>query len=562
MEPLTSACIPRPSESNAPRTASASLQAGIFLTILFAYLVCESRTPPYIDSKQVYDVAESIVYRGSVKIPIPNGWGYAMHPFLPSAIHVPGAVLRRALASENPELDKIVKPITSHLGSEVMAALGCLVFFRLLLYLGVSALAASLGTLALAFGTFLPIYARTAWSEVCQATCFIGFYSSLLRLKDEPGRKTGLWFGLWTGMLVNSKYMFALALPGAILFLGFQAWRSRKLHAFFKAGLWSLSTGAAFVVLMLWYNWARTGAPSSTGYPTVSGLVASVFQENILFGLWSQFFSLGKNIFFYNPPLVLGVVALPYVARTRPACLWGLVLTAGPVLCLYSKFVYWSGDWCWGPRYLLFLVPAILLVAVFAFDNGLRAKKKLLLAAWAAIFLIGLWVQVAGASQYWDHFIRVSKSVQAQWLGNPNRKGAYVGEMHGQCDPCFEDFYARTYTPAFQPIEAHSWYLKHHLKSDPWAIAALDMPLRRYTSLDFEILRSWYEHPAWDWWKLSFVGRYHRAGNVLLVVMILGLIGGILIVIYAWRCSQPNGFDQEGSSTGNAEKEEGEEYVA
>jgi hypothetical protein len=529
MEQPDETCATRFHQDGQARTASGWLQAGIFLTILFAYLVGEGRTLPYIDSKQVYDVAESIVYRGSVKIPVGGGFSYATHPFLPSAIHVPGAALRYAIARNNPELDKIVKPITSHFGSEVMAALGCLVFFRLLLYLGVTAAAASLGTLVLAFGTLLPIYARTAWSEACQATCFIGFYAALLRLRGAPARRTGLWFGLWTGMLVNSKYLFALVLPGALLFLAYEAWRRRKVRLFLVGSLWSIPTGAIFLALMVWYNWARTGDSSSTGYPTISGLVASVFRENILFGLWSQFFSLGKNIFFYSPPLVLAVLALPHTARTRAAALWALVLTAGPVLCLYGKFVYWSGDWCWGPRYLLFLIPALMVFATLYLDQSLRARRRLLLAAWGGIFLVGAWVQLAGASQYWDHFIRVSKSVQTEWLGGPNRKGAYVPEMHGQCDPCFEDFYARTYTPAFQPIEAHSWFLWHHLKSDPWQVAAQDMPLKRYTSLDFSSVQRWYEQSPWDWWKLSFVGRYRKTGNLLLAILVIGLCGGVVL---------------------------------
>jgi hypothetical protein len=517
------------------RSGNRWLQAGIFITVLFAYLLGESRTPPYIDSRQIYDVAESIVYRRSIQIPTGNALGYASQPFLPSAIHIPGAALRWAVARNNPELDKIVKPITSHLGSQLMSALGCLVFFRLLTYLGVSIWAAVLGTLVLAFGTFLPIYARTAWSEACQASCFIGFFSSLLRLRDSPERKTGLWFGLWTGMLVNSKYVFALVLPGALLFLGYEAWRSRKARAFLMGSLWSLPTGGAFLALMLWYNWARTGASSNTGYAPAAALVNSVFRENLLFGLWSMFFSLGKNIFFYSPPLVLAVIALPYVAKNRTACLWGLILTASPVVFLYGKYVYWNGDWCWGPRYLLFLVPPLLVLASLHLEEILRANRRLMLLGWGVVFVMGVWVQVAGASQYWDNYIRVSKTVQAEWLGIPNRKGAEVPENRGQCDPCFEDLYARTYTPAFEPVEAHSWYLWHHWMTDSWQVAQLDVPFRRYTSLNFAIVQQWYEHPPWDWWKLSFVGPYRRLGNALLCIFIVGLAGGIGMGSYALR---------------------------
>ena len=515
--------------------ASRWVQTGVFLTVLFAYMLGESRTPPYNDSKQIYTVAESIIFRKTIEITTPGGKVYAQQSFLPSAIHLPGVVIRWAITRNNPALDKIVKPMTSHLGTQLMAALGCLVFFRLLLHLGISLGAASLGTAFLAFATLLPIYSRTAWSEALQATCFMGFYSALLRVKDRPGCKTGLWFGIWTGMLVNSKYAFALVLPGALLFLAYHAWRDKHLRPLLRAGAWSTLSGAFFLAVILWYNWARTGTSANSGYPTVAELAENVFREDLFIGLWSYFFSFGKSMFLYSPPLVLSLVALPRVAKCRAASLWALVLTAGPIVCLYSKFAFWSGDWCWGPRYLLFSVPAFLVPAAFLIDDYLRGKRRIALAVCGLVFIAGLWVQVVGASQYWDHFIRFSKTAQAQWLGGPNRAGALTADKGGACDPCFEDFYARNYTPAFQPIDSQWWFLKHHLLSDPWAIAAEDLPLHRYTKLEFPNARQWYEHPPWDWWKLDFVGRYKGVGNLLLTIFMVGFAAGALLWIRGLR---------------------------
>jgi hypothetical protein len=517
---------PHDGRSIPPKTASVWLQAGLFLTILAAYLLGEGRTPPYNDSKLIYTVAESIVYRHSLAIPVPGGQMHGPHPILASAIHVPGVVLRRELTKSAPEIDRLIKPMTSHLGNQVVAALGCLVFFRLLVHLGLSLGAASLGTLLLAFATMMPIYARTAWSETLQATCYIGFFSALMRLKDRPARKTGLWFGVWTGLLVNSKYAFALVLPGALLFLSFHAWKAKRIRALLGACLWPVVPGACLLAVMLWYNWARSGAATNSGYPTIAGLSESVLREDLFVGLWSYLFSFGKSIFLYSPPLLLSVWALPLVTRRYASVLWAFVLTAGPMLGLYSKFVHWSGDWCWGPRYLLFLVPAALIPAAFLIDDCLSNRRRMALAGCAVLFVIGVWVQVVGASQYWDFYIRVSKAAQAQWLGSPNRAGASTPDHGGACDPCFEDFYARNYTPPFQPIDMQSWYLKHHLWSDPWAVAVKDVPFRRYTTLEFPAVRQWYEKPPWDWWKVDFVGPYRRAGNYLLAAFLTGLLAG------------------------------------
>jgi hypothetical protein len=510
------------------RASLRSLEIGVFLTVLFAYLLFDSRTPPYNDSRAIYAVAESIVYRHSITI---DGTSYAQQAFLPSAIQVPGVALRWALGHKDPGLDRLVKPMTSHVGTQAVVAIGCLVFFRLLLYLGLSTKASSLATLLLAVGTFLPIYARTAWSEALQAVCFTGFFAAVVRLAEDPGRRTGLWFGIWTGLLINAKYVFTLALPGALLIAVYAGWRKKRMWSLVQAGLWSAVPGSVFYAVILWYNWARTGASTNTGYPTVSGLVESVFREDIFWGLWAYLFSFGKSIFLYSPPLALAVFALPSVRRRNPALLWTFVLTAAPVVGLYSKFAFWSGDWCWGPRYLLFIVAPMLVLAAYLIDHYVRERKRLGLVACAAILLVGIWVQIVGGSQYWDHFIRFSRTAQTQWLGSPNRSGALTADKGGACDPCFEDFYARNYTPAFQPIDVQWWYLKHHILNDPWDVAAKDIPMRRYTTLQFASARSWYERPPWDWWKLDYVGRYRWAGHAMLVLFLLGLAGGAVLWI-------------------------------
>jgi hypothetical protein len=253
--------------------------------------------------------------------------------------------------------------------------------------------------------------------------------------------------------------------------------------------------------------------------------------EHWFVGLWSFFFSFGKSIFFYAPPLVVSVLALGRFCRTRASLAWAILLAAGPVIFLYSRYAHWSGDWCWGPRYLLFFVPVALMPAVFLVDRLLAARRRIALGGCAILLLIGFGDQVAGGSQYWDFFIRFSKSAQSQWLGTPNRTGALTPGT-GSCDPCFEDFYARNYTPAFQPIEYQWWYLKHHIQSNPWSVASQDIPSRRYTTLELAGARQWYEDPPWDWWKLDFDVSHKTAGNLLLTLFVLGLLAGLTLWLF------------------------------
>jgi len=61
--------------------------------------------------------------------------------------------------------------------------------------------------------------------------------------------------------------------------------------------------------------------------------------------------------------------------------------------------------------------------------------------------------------------------------------------------------------------------------------AAEDLPLHRYTKLEFPGARNWYEHPPWDWWKFDFVGSYKNVGNELLAFFVFGFVAGIVLWI-------------------------------
>src|SRR5258706_304115 len=69
------------------------------------------------------------------------------------------------------------------------------------------------------------VYARYPYSEILQLACFLGMFRATLRVCDDPSRREAIWLGVWAGCLLNSKYVFALAIVGAA---GLIAWTHRK----------------------------------------------------------------------------------------------------------------------------------------------------------------------------------------------------------------------------------------------------------------------------------------------------------------------------------------------
>jgi hypothetical protein len=503
-----------------PLTLPWRRRLGLFLGVFVMFLLAGSREPPWSDAKQVHGVAEAIAERGTVALPIgiPHaGKFYGTHPLLPSLVHVPGAWLHHKIATKWPSARVRSKAFTSHLGSAFVGALAVLLFVQLCLEFGASAGVAALGGLTLAFGTMLAIYARVAWTEIVQVACFLGFFRAVLRTAATPTRAIAIALGVWAGALVNSKLVFLTCLPGAAAFVGFRLWRQHGRATVARTAGWVALGGLPGVAMLLGYNLVRGGI-FNAGYSVGGEGAGRAFGESLFFGLHGLFFSLGKSVFLYNPPLIIAALAIPFVLRQGDVrfgrdWLWATLLTAVPPLLVYARLVFWSGDWAWGPRYLLYLVPLMLLPGVLALqlmtDRG-RMRTRLALTAAGLTLAAGLFVQVVGGLFYWDHFIRLTQAGQQHWLGKPNRSGAVSATRNdGHCDPCFEDFLTFNHLPAFQPIEGHLWLARHRASDDPWEVAELDAPWRRYTHLALP-LASHYQGTRVDWWALDYKGKRPR----------------------------------------------------
>jgi hypothetical protein len=520
-------------------------QVGLFFTIFFVYLVFTSREVPWTDAKRIHMVAESIVYRGAVDVQIAtpllrDGKFYALNPFLPTAIHIPGVFLHQKVEERWPWAAFVTKAFGSHLGPAFCGALACLLFALLCRDLGMSLLASNLSAIVLAFATMMAPYARSPYSEIVQVATFMGLFVWLLRVIRKPTVWAGLWVGFWAGMLINTKAIYLFAFPGAALFAGVVLYRNHGLRRLLVTLGWVTLGALPGLVMLLAYNYARTGSMTDIGYP-LQHQSQREFVEKPLFGLIGLFLSPGKSVFLYNPPLIVALLALPHVLRTRGRdWLWLALFTCVPVVLFYSKFVFWSGDWCWGPRYLLFLIPLMLLPAAFLLDDLLSARRWRVLVLAGVVFLCGLAVQVVGSSMYWDHFIRIAQDVQRQWLGVPQRGGAPNPERGAGagCDPCFEDFYGFNWLPALSPLPGTWWLLKHVQRGDTWEQAEREAPWHRYTTLKFQFAGS-YLRARPDWWYLDWEGRLEPAGRMLM----RGLqTGAFLSLVLWWWPSLRQGF--------------------
>ena len=148
--------------------------------------------------------------------------------------------------------------------------------------------------------------------------------------------------------------------------------------------IWSVPT---LMVLAFtgWYDWLRFGTPLQTGY----GLGGdNGFAYPLLQGLAGLLVSPGKSLFLYSPVLVVSLFGYSrFLRRDRTLALAVLAITLC-TLVFYGRFDDWSGDWAWGPRFLLPLVPLFMLSMIGVIEALPTCSRRL---------RAGIWI-LAGAS--------------------------------------------------------------------------------------------------------------------------------------------------------------------
>jgi hypothetical protein len=229
------------------------------------------------------------------------------------------------------------------------------------------ALLYGLGTLALP-------YSRFFFSEPLFTCC-------LLLAAFALYQRWPLLAGLALGYALATRLSGVFVLPAFVAYAWLCGYRLRGL-------LWAGAGVVPGLLLIMLNNWVRFRSLYEYGYGNEG------FTGNLLEGLAGLLLSPGKSLFLYVPLLlVLPFAVLPF-ARRWPA---EAVLVAGLTLLtlLHSGLWWiWWGGWGWGPRFLVPLMPFLVLVAgVLLEQRGWRAAMLYLLFPLSlAVNLLGIMV--------------------------------------------------------------------------------------------------------------------------------------------------------------------------
>lgn len=483
--------------------ASTAVQPRLFLLLASLFLLVTSREPPWADAHVVYDTTESFVDHRDFQARLeggppwfyvrPNGLKtgpkYGVFPLGNVLAMVPSYLAYKALRSVPGVPDRPLAAMICHLSPALLMAAACLLFYRLARRRLTAdparerwavGLALLLGTTTIVF-----IYARSAYAEALQTFALTWLVERTIVAARAPTVRSLGWVGVAAGVLINTKLVFVLILPlvAAYLLLARRRDEDAAVSVLARAWLGLLEFGA-FVALALWHNHLKTGSIYDSGYTMRGGL----FSGDVPAAVHGFLLSPGKGMFWYSPPLLLGVLGLrESLRRFRADTLFLLGIAAATIL-FNAKFRIWHADYCWGPRHLAPIAPIVLLWALPWLPEALRrGRARVRRALVAGLFAVGLAVQLLGASIYWDHYIRALIAVKDQ-TGAPGWFRESLTHDH--------------YVPVFSPLVGQAWLLSHLVRRDP--DLDRDAPWKSVMPNVANLADTW-GRLRLDWWLLEWV---------------------------------------------------------
>lgn len=356
-------------EETAYRMAANLAEAGR-LTITTQDFTLESQTfPGFLPQLQPRTLITTWAGPGS------DGQTYPQYTHAQSLLEVPLYLAGRLLsgAPDNWSSVALTKFTTSLLNPILIALTGWLVAL-FAAWLGMSYRLSVILGLAAPVATMLLAYIDTNFSEpLLTLTVLAATYAVYRARFDHPLRYLAL-AGIALGLTIYTRERSIILLPPFLLYVFMT-----QPHRQWKGWLAFLIPIGIGGLLIGGWNWLRFGSPLTTSY--AAWQPETGFSTPIIAGVFGLWLSAGKGLLFYNLIVWLGLIGLISLWRRDRA----LTILIGLLLLIptffFARYDLWTGGWNWGPRYLLPLVPLLVLTAgVWVQAKPSRFRRSALIA--------------------------------------------------------------------------------------------------------------------------------------------------------------------------------------
>lgn len=356
----------------------------LFSACYILFLLSFSGDLEAVDELAIYARAESLVRTGSLEAPLLHfaeyhnpvgtvepGFVFAVAPLYWLSQQLPFGNSLHAVLLLNP----------------LLTALTAALIYAICRWLGYTTLPSLVAALAYAFGSLAWPYSQTLYREPLVAFGWTLTVLALVIWMEEKRRGALVLAILLLLALITVK---ATAFVGLPLVLG-----SIVLYRYGWKRFLVVTVGLTILALLLFQliNLLRFGA----SVPGAS-LLLQVFTADFYVRLYGLWLSPGKGLVFYMPAVLLGLAGLVRLRRTEPFLATLIALLALGVTALYATYAAWYGGLSWGPRFLIPVVPLLMIPVAELWRQARRPVSRGLIVA---VLLASVAVQLGAVSAHW-----------------------------------------------------------------------------------------------------------------------------------------------------------------
>jgi hypothetical protein len=490
------------------------LQAALFVFIASLYLVTYSGRIESGDSLRLFDGMTSLADYGDFYLDL-SAFQFPPDHFDPSftyPLQTAGTEPMQMLASL--PLYVLAKLLPSvgivhlvWLFNILIGAATCCLLFSFALTLGYSERAAVAAAIALGAGTILWAYSKTFFREPLMGFLLLLTAFFLERLRQSQYRS--VWLMVGTGFtllaLTLTKASALSALPALALIAlpsrkTLTETRTRRLILLFFIG--ALVVGGVFLLLGV-----LDVFPGLSERYSIFARLGAATTQNLGVALASYLLTPGASLWGTSPVLLLALPGAYLLARKGK---WRYVLAGIVLVAVFAvgyalvNGVYWFGGLSWPPRFLVPVVPFLMLLTLPVFERLLRRPITLWLVPAIALFAYSVWIQFNAVSLNWADYL----------LALPAEANGYLEWEGGMTNPAYFRWVVLPSLWSQRPFDI-AWSLTHATgfiwafallaaAALVWLIALVRRPRKHSGAITAALLIGWFSLAA-----AGFVHLYH-----------------------------------------------------
>jgi len=249
----------------------------------------------------------------------------------------------------------------------------------------------------LVFATLLLPYSRSL-SDVVATGCWITWGGALAaRTAARGDTRSAVLAGVCLGFACLTRVTAAVAVVP--IFIAMTA----RLHGTARWRLAGIVMAGALpsVLALMWFNDLRMGSAFLPAEMHPQFARTQPGSGSLAAGIAGLLFSPGKSIVLFAPAMLIAAAGWPRMWRASRAGALVAAATLLLFLAAHGSLASWHGDWGWGPRYFVSIIPVLWLPAIFVLPA--LASRGPARAAIASLLAISIAVQTAAIVVNWQY---------------------------------------------------------------------------------------------------------------------------------------------------------------